>query len=149
MKLFLLPISTRRSLIYCEPMSHTKPVANQSYVEWGINKASTTWVDWEKDTKAPWRWKKRITEYGNLLFRRIPFEEWGLKTIPPLPKLEPGAVTQHVEVRYPRIYQELCHLSLMNNLKRIATERQSLHRNRLVLSIVAMPFTIPVGLLPV
>ncbi|KAM0706847.1 hypothetical protein Q7P35_006177 [Cladosporium inversicolor] len=85
MRLFLLPISTRRTLIYCERVSPslapgaTKPPLADRI----ITKSSAVWTGWEKAEKG---WQKKVTEYGNALFRRIPFEEWGLKTLPPATK---------------------------------------------------------------
>lgn len=85
MRLFLLPISTRRTLIYCErvapslaPGATKPPIADRI-----IAKSSEVWTGWEKAEKG---WQKKVTDYGNALFRRIPFEEWGLKTLPPATK---------------------------------------------------------------
>ena len=85
MRLFLLPISTRRTLIFCErvpsilaPGATKPPLADRI-----ITKSSAVWTGWEKAEKG---WQKKVTEYGNALFRRIPFEEWGLKTLPPATK---------------------------------------------------------------
>ena len=82
MRLFILPISTRRTLIYCEriapslaPGATKPPLADRI-----ITKSSAVWTSWEKAEKG---WQKKVTDYGNALFRRIPFEEWGLKTLPP------------------------------------------------------------------
>ena len=83
MRLFLLPISTRRSLIYCEKL-HEKAPKDRSYYDKITLKANETWVAWEKDEKAIWDWKKKVTFYGNQALKRIPYEEWGLKTIPAL-----------------------------------------------------------------
>lgn len=165
MKLFLLPISTRRALIYCEPLSNLMPVSKQSYLDRAVSKANTTWATWEKDTKAIGNWKKRTTNWGNIMLRRIPFEEWSLKSIPPLGKrptrdfgsgekqmLVGGAVgekTERVEVRYPALYQALGKESVTDVLRRLSTERQGLHSSRLKYCVVGMPLTIPFGLLPI
>ena len=171
MRLYLLPISTRRTLLYCEPLSHAAPVEKQSYIDRGVAKANTYWADWEKDTKSPLDWKKRVTTYGNMMFRRIPFEEWGLKSVPPLKKRDKdpassgvptagGVVTtgdkgpegrlgKRVEVHYPGVYQALCHDSVLATIKRAANERRGLHRKRMWWSAVGMPITLPIGLLPV
>lgn len=163
MRLWLLPISTRRTLIYCEPLANAVPTAKQSYLDRAVNKANTTWAAWEKDEKSTLDWKKKTTSYGNMMFRRIPFEEWGLKSIPPLRSgsttaREDGNGTpvsgtrpasgERINVSFPALYQGLCKEPVMDLLKRLATERQVLHRNRLVGSVVGMPLTIPFGLIP-
>lgn len=140
MRLFLLPVSTRRTLIYCEKVKLTDGV---SYTDWAVNKASTTWTKWEKAEKG---WQKKLAVYGNEIFRRIPFEEWGLKTLPSLSKvtLEKAGPTK---VLFPGAFLDK---SLAPGvLKAIATERQGLHKSKLFWSIVAMPFTAPVALIPV
>jgi len=90
-----------------------------------------------------------VTYYGNNFLRRIPFEEWSLKSIPSRQKLAPGEVDKKVEVSYPGLFQGLIKESVLDVLKRLSTDRQGLHKQRLIGSIVAMPLTIPVGLLPI
>jgi len=146
MRLLLLPISTRRALVYCSPPSHAVPTEKQTYLDKAVAKASKTWTEWEaSETK----WKLKVTYYGNNFLRRIPFEEWSLKSIPSRQKLAPGEVDQKVEVSYPGMFQGLQKESVLDVLKRLSTDRQGLHKQRLIGSIVAMPLTIPVGLLPI
>jgi len=92
MRIFLLPISTRRTLIYCERVQHqlnggpkaaaatttantdTNPYSIASITDKVVNKANKTWAEWENAEKG---WKKKLTVYGNeYVFSRIPFEEW-------------------------------------------------------------------------
>lgn len=160
MRLLLLPISTRRTLIYCEPLASSTPASEQSYFDKGIAKASKTWADYEKSDS---KWKLKLTEYGNKMLRRIPFEEWGLKSIPPLKKKQLVHLQsllrenknskeireKHLEVHYPGAYQKLTKESVTQVLERLAFERQSLHKNRLIGSIGAMPLSMPFALIPV
>lgn len=146
MRLFLLPISTRRALVYCAPPSHAVPTEKQTLLDKAVAKASSTWAGWETSQT---KWKLKVTHYGNNFLRRIPFEEWSLKSIPSRPKLAPGEVANKVEVSFPGSFQGLQKESVLDVLKRLSTDRQGLHRQRLVGSIVAMPLTIPVGLLPI
>lgn len=163
MRLFLLPISTRRTLLYCEPPSRTLPTTQQTYSERAIAKANETWAAWEQDTSSILSWKKRTTAWGNMMFRRIPFEEWGLKSVPPLKKASSqheaggngvnvsGAAARQgrrVEVQFPGLYQGLCKDSVNQTLRALATERQGLHKGRMRWSIVGMPLTIPFALVP-
>ncbi|PIB00017.1 hypothetical protein CB0940_03656 [Cercospora beticola] len=149
MRLFLLPVSTRRTLIYCERVQEaatgagTKPPLQERI----ITKAATTWANWEKAEKG---WQKQTTVYANKLFRRIPFEEWGLKTIPPATKQRIADIDQgnlQVECLYPGAF--LNGSKVPEILKRLATERQVLHRKRIWQSIALMPVVAPFALVPV
>nr|POE94422.1 uncharacterized protein c23h3.12c [Quercus suber] len=173
MRLFLLPISTRRTLIYCERAQEAltngaSPAAAkaQPYSERILNKASTTWASWEKAEKG---WQKQITVYGNQLFKRIPFEEWGLKSFPPgtrkaLLDLDAQPDSPPWECLYPTHFVGLHGGSKANAravspgeqtgpvtalLQQLATERQGLHNRRLWTSIALMPVSAPFTLVPV
>jgi hypothetical protein len=149
MRLFLLPISTRRSLIYCERM-HERLASERGYIDRITNKANEVWADWENDNKSFQNWKKTVTVYGNKAFRRIPFEEWGLKTVPALTakrrKLELEG-KEKVEVIFPRLF--LHQERVLGMLQQLATERQALHQKRMIWSIIGMPFSAPFMLVPV
>ncbi|KAI4176150.1 MAG: hypothetical protein LQ343_001194 [Gyalolechia ehrenbergii] len=82
MRLFLLPISTKRSLIYCQRLNR-QTTSETNLGDKITTRASNIWLKWEKAEKG---WKKKVTAYGNKLFARIPHEEWGLKSVPPLSK---------------------------------------------------------------
>ena len=157
MRLFLLPISTRRALIYCEPAAHNPAQSGDSpsYVDRGVNYAAKKWAEWEKGKG----WQLKFTQYGNAFLRRIPFEEWGLKSIPALKDgrrknlegllLKHGGSTagnnagareslrgEYAEVRFPGLFQGLARKSVLDTLKEMATTRQALHRRRLYLSLI-------------
>ena len=148
MRLFLLPISARRTLIYCERVqqqitSGQKPPITERI----INRASETWAQWERAEKG---WQKQITVQGNRLFRRIPYEEWGLKSIPPATKkrledIDNGKVK--FECLYPGSF--IKENKVPEILKALATERQGLHRKRMWNSILWLPVTIPFTIVPV
>lgn len=148
MRLFLLPISTRRTLIYCEKL-HEKAASERSLLDKVTNKASETWVAWEKDAKAPLNWKKRVTQAGNQALKRIPFEEWGLKTIPALTTKRKNAIvegTEKYQVMFPGLY--LPQEKVSGILQKMAKEKQGMYRSKMIWSIVAMPFTAPFALIP-
>ena len=93
---------------------------------------------------------KRVTGWGNVLLRRIPFEEWGLKTIPPLSARRREAEMSReepVEVLYPALFLDQSRVPGL--LKTLATERQSLHRNRMVWSMIGVPISLPLAVIPV
>jgi hypothetical protein len=147
MRLFLLPISTRRTLIYCQRTARDDVNAKPTLIDRASTKANETWVSFEKSETT---WKRKITEYGNMLFRRIPFEEWGLKTIPPLSARRKEAELsgkEKIEVLFPGLF--LRQQKVPGVLKQLAMERQGLHRRKMWWSLIGIPFTFPVALLPV
>lgn len=107
------------------------------------------------------------------MFNRIAFEEWGLKSIPPIKSgprrtdgnkgmgMQPDGAPNDkektgarqsgekiVEVRYPAMFQGLNKEPVLQLLQRLGTERQSLHQKRMWWSMGAIPLTAPIGLLP-
>ncbi|KAF1912903.1 mitochondrial K+-H+ exchange-related-domain-containing protein [Ampelomyces quisqualis] len=149
MRLFLLPVSTRRSLIYCERV-HEKPPRARSLVDRVTLKANETWAAWEKDDKAIGNWKHKVTFYGNHAMKRIPYEEWGLKTLPSLTAQRKQSILEGrdtCEVLFPGRY--LKQEKLPGILEKLAKERQAMHRSKLIWSLVIMPFTAPFMLIPV
>lgn len=146
MRLFLLPISTKRTLIYCERLTQQLP-SEQTYVDKITARASATWVKWESHEKG---WQKTLAQYGNKLFARIPFEEWGLKSIPPLSATRRAAELEgkeRVQVAFPRSL--IKNESVSDVMQRLGTERQALHKKMMLWSIVGMPISAPVALIPV
>ncbi|KAF2668327.1 hypothetical protein BT63DRAFT_425648 [Microthyrium microscopicum] len=172
MRLFLLPISARRTLIYCDkqfkpaalkalqngPGDNTKtqtpPDTSASakisnLVDRATNKAATTWTTWEK---ADGGWRKTLTTYGNAALRRIPYQEWGLKSIPPhSQKREEELLVKYgqnpVPVFFPPTF--LARAEVPEILRKLATERQDLHRTRMIQCGIGAPLTLPFALLPV
>lgn len=146
MRLFLLPISTRRALIYCQRL-HEKPVRESSLVQKTINKVPQTWAKWE--TAGP-GWKKTLTEYGNRGLQRIPYQEWGLKSFPPL-----NNQIQAKELSDNKKFEVLFPANIVRRedvtkiMRRLASERKQLHWKRFIWSMIGIPFTIPLGLIPV
>ncbi|KAE9969257.1 hypothetical protein EG327_010706 [Venturia inaequalis] len=158
MRLFLLPISTRRTLIYCDKNTIQNAAANLApgqkppILDRITTKAADTWAGFEKAESG---WKKHLTNYGNMVLRRIPYEEWGLKSIPALSEtrrdeLEEAVVQGakgKVEVLFPGIY--LNEGRVLETLKKLATERQALHKSKMFWSLGIAPLTAPFMLVPV
>ncbi|KAI1828459.1 mitochondrial K+-H+ exchange-related-domain-containing protein [Xylaria intraflava] len=145
MRLFLLPISTRRTLLYCQKLQ-VLPSEHQPLVDKAIQRAANIWSGWEK---AEGGWQKSVVTYGNKALRRIPYEEWGLKSVPTLSTRRKeeelmGKEKHHIifpesiisATRAPQVLQTL------------ATERESLHRSRMIWCFVGMPISAPLGLVP-
>ncbi|PYH64143.1 mitochondrial K+-H+ exchange-related family protein [Aspergillus vadensis CBS 113365] len=145
MRLFVIPISTRQALIYARPLRRG-PSQKPSIHDRVIQKAAETWAKWEEADKG---WKMHLVSWGNRVQQRIPYQEWGLKSIPSLAavrRLDESYGTKKVDVLFPgnAIRPE----KLQKMLQAIATERQDLHRRRMWLSLLATPLTAPVGLIP-
>ena len=151
MRLFLLPISTRRTLIYCERVEPQRAAGSQApLLDRVTQKVSKTWAEWEKsEEKGINAWKKTVTRYGNAAFKRIPYEEWGLKSIPPLSSRRKQAIeggTTKIEILFPGLF--LKERKVLDELKRLALERQALHRKRMIWSAIGAPLTLPFALVP-
>ena len=147
MRLFLLPISTKRSLIYCQRINKQLK-KNQSYLDKITSKASKTWLAWEKAEKG---WKQKVTSYGNKLFQRLPYEEWGLKSIPPLSarrQVQELGENPKTHVEYPP--SVIGHVAAEETLKSFSAEgRQAFHNKWMWASILGMPISAPIALIPV
>jgi len=149
MRLFLLPISTRRTLIYCERLQPTlAPGQKPPLIDRILSKTSETWTKWESADKG---WQKKVTTYGNQLFRRIPFEEWGLKTLPPLTKTREKEMIESGRLRFDVVFpgKFMRESRVLGVLERLAMERQGLHKRKLWQSVAWMPVTVPFALVPV
>jgi len=146
MRLFLLPISTRRSLIYCQRLDIAS-AQEQSWLDKGTARAAKLWAGWEKKDSG---WQRKVVDYGNQALKRIPYEEWGLKSIPPLSSRrqeEEMSEKKAIEVIFPETL--IPKAKVLDTLKTLGTERQALHKQRLIWSIVGMPLVAPFALVPV
>ena len=147
MRLFLLPISTRQSLIYCQRLNQQLSTET-TYIDKITSKASTTWLNWERKETG---WQKRVTSYGNKLFQRLPYQEWGLKSIPPLSARRQSDEIEGKEevlLEFPeRIIEPI---KVQDALKVYGSdEKQSFHSKWMWGSIIGMPISAPAALIPV
>ncbi|OPB38322.1 hypothetical protein A0O28_0014270 [Trichoderma guizhouense] len=144
MRLYLLPVSTRRTLLYANKLNAASH--DGSLIDRGAAFAARKWAQWEKMEKG---WQRKVVDYGNHAFRRIPFEEWGLKSVPPL-----SARRREDELRGRDAVQLVFPPAAIPEhkaegvVRKLATERQALHRQRLIWCFVGMPITAPLGLVP-
>jgi hypothetical protein len=146
MRLFLIPISTRRALIYARPLRRDIP-KELSLFDRVTTKAAQTWAQWEEAENG---WKKHLVTWGNKVQQRIPFEEWGLKSIPSLTsqrRINEEHGNKKIELLYPGNSVRLDKIPAI--LHTIATERQEFHRKKMWWSFGIAPITAPLGLIPV
>lgn len=145
MRLFLIPISTRRALIYARPLR--KDASKElSLLDKATTKAAKTWASWEE---AEGGWKKHLVTWGNRVQQRIPFEEWGLKSIPSLTsqrRTDEAHGKKKIDVLFPGNAVRL--EKLPSILHSIATERQEFHRKKMIWSLGFAPITAPFALVP-
>lgn len=147
MRLFLLPISTRQSLIYCQRLN-LQLSGKTTILDKVTTKGANIWLDWEKKESG---WQKKVTSYGNKLFQRLPYAEWGLKSIPPLSarrKREEVDGKEEVRIEYPAAI--MASEEVQSTLLKLGSkERQRFHTKWLWGSIIGMPISAPLALLPV
>ncbi|KAL9046488.1 MAG: hypothetical protein Q9214_000688 [Letrouitia sp. 1 TL-2023] len=148
MRLFLVPISTHRSLIYCQRLNRLAASSSPNLADRITARASATWLKWEKSDTG---WQKKVTAYGNKLLERIPYEEWGLKSTPPLSRRRREHYARgqtHVEVEFPG--KVIRREEVWGCLRWLAgEERQAFHAKWMWGSMVGMPVTAPMALVPV
>ncbi|KAI9736104.1 MAG: hypothetical protein M1818_006280 [Claussenomyces sp. TS43310] len=146
MRLFLLPISTRRTLIYCQRKNATVP-EQITYLDKATHRAGALWTRWEQKESG---WQKKVVEFGNKALKRIPYEEWGLKSIPPLSakqKAEYQSANTKVDVSFPSAL--IPESKVLDVLKALGTEREEFHKKRIIYCFIGMPIVAPFALVPV
>jgi hypothetical protein len=146
MRFYLLPVSTRRTLLFCHRLNATA-TEKRTLSDKVQERVAKLWAGWEKKEKG---WQKSVVNYGNYAFRRIPYEEWGLKSVPPLSKRRKDDEVQgktRAEVVYPQTIMPLERVPGI--LEKLATEREALHKRKMIWCFIAMPFTAPIALIPV
>ncbi len=148
MRLFILPISTSQSLLYCQRINQNLPTkAKATYIDKLTTKAATTWLSWEKQEKG---WQKQVTIYGNKLFHKLPYEEWGLKSIPPLTarwKSDQLSGREAVRVEFPESLIKPA--AVIESLRYFGgKEKYAFHSKWMWGSIIGMPISAPFALIP-
>lgn len=109
-------------------------------------KAAETWAGWEQKESG---WQSTVVKYGNQALRRVPYEEWGLKSMPPLSSGREDDSTKgmdKVQVIYPQTLIPPTRVTEM--LLKLSTERESLHRQRLIYCLIGMPISAPFAAVP-
>lgn len=147
MRIYLLPISTRRTLLFAHRLAAAAPQSHETWLEKVQGKAAKTWTGWEQKESG---WQKTIVNYGNHALKRISYEEWGLKSIPPLStkrKDDEMRGDDKVEVIYPQTVMPGNKVTDVLNV--LSTEREGLHRQRLIWCLIGMPISAPFALVPV
>lgn len=152
MRLYLLPLSTRRTLLYAQrlqapPGAAAAAAGKPSLSDRVTGIAARKWAEWEARESG---WQRKVTDYGNQALRRIPYEEWGLRSVPPLSsrrQQDEAAGREQVQLVFPGNVIPAARAGPL--ALTLATEREALHRKRLMWCVLGMPLTAPVALLPV
>lgn len=145
MRLFLIPLSPGKSLLYCKKVelgAGVKATLGDRIAE----KTTRIWQQWEKAERG---WKRHVVVWGDKMLQRIPYQEWGLKSVPPLSSRRSAqelAAQMPLELLFPR--NVLRESRVLAELRTLATERQELHRRRMLWSFVMAPLTLPIALIP-
>ena len=162
MRLFLLPLTPTRTLLYAHRLpplpsissstlpsttdtSNTTTTPSPSLLDQATTRAAVLWTSWES---SPTGWKNFITHHGNRALQRISYEEWGLKSVPPLPSTPNHNHQPHpVSVLFPSRILDRGRIPAI--LRQLATSRQSIHRQRMYICLLTAPLTAPIALLPI
>lgn len=147
MRLYLLPITTRRTLLYAQRLGVTTVDSERGLLNKAVASAARLWTRWEAKEKG---WQRKVVDYGNKAMRRIDYEEWGLKSVPPLSarrKAEELQGMEKVELVFPG---RIIPLAKAEGIAReFATKWEGGHRKSMIRCLVGMPFTIPFALVPI
>ncbi|POS83695.1 hypothetical protein EPUL_004652 [Erysiphe pulchra] len=150
MRLCLLPISTRRTLIYCQKslVATEEKKRSNLWFDYGISHATKLWSEWEHKESG---WQKSVVVFANKMLEKIPFEEWALKSLPPLPSSSQYRAKvekeKKVEIVFPRSL--IPDSNVLDLIRKLSTQRQQWHRSRLIFSLIGMPLSAPLMIIPV
>jgi hypothetical protein len=109
-------------------------------------KAAKLWADWERKESG---WQRKVVDYGNYAFRRIPYQEWGLKSVPSLSARKRQVKLsgrEQVDLVFPPsiIPAQKAEQVLLT----LGTDREALHKRKLMWCLIGMPITLPFALVP-
>ncbi|KAL2874144.1 hypothetical protein SGCOL_010629 [Colletotrichum sp. CLE4] len=146
MRLYLLPITTSRTLLYSQRLNIA--TTNQQGLADKVGKrAAKLWAGWEAKEIG---WQKKVVSYGNYALRRIPYEEWGLKSVPPISarrKDEELKGKEKIELVFPDTIIPTKQAEQV--VRTLAAERDALHKRKLIWCLIGMPISAPFALVPV
>ena len=145
-RLFYLPISTRRFLIYACPLG--PPAPGRGLVDRAVHKTNALWAKWEHSDVS---WQKTVVRWGNKAFARIPYPEWGLKSVPPLTGRAQGSMEEvsqaaPISMSFPR--RMVSPAKVHDDVRGLVTEKMGFHRRWLWRNVAGLPLTIPFILVP-
>ncbi|CCF41336.1 hypothetical protein CH063_11648 [Colletotrichum higginsianum] len=146
MRLYLLPLTTSRTLLYSQRLNIATN-NQQGLADKVGKKAAKLWAGWEARESG---WQKKVVNYGNYALRRIPYEEWGLKSVPPISarrKDDELKGKERIELVFPDSVIPAGKAEQV--VKTLATERDALHKRKLIWCLIGMPISAPFALVPV
>lgn len=161
MRIFYLPISGTRQLIYCQkldtPLVHAKPQLDDRL-------AVRLSHAFDRFAQSPTKWKRTVTYWVDKLLDTVPFEEAGLKTVPPrhnrMRQLADGThISEREAIRtgkvrelmpVPLIYpSRLDFGAVQETIRADALTALKTHRKQMVWCVAGLPLTLPLALNPV
>ncbi|TEA20850.1 Uncharacterized protein C8034_v008215 [Colletotrichum sidae] len=146
MRLYLLPLTSSRTLLYSQRLN-IATTNKQGLTDKVTKRATKLWAGWEAKESG---WQKKVVEYGNYALRRIPYEEWGLKSVPPISarrKDDELKGKEKIELVYPNNIIPTTKAEQV--VKTLATERDALHKRKLLWCLIGMPISAPFALVPI
>ena len=78
MRILLLPLTRRQTLLYAQRLTENEAHKPSPYLTWALNKTQKTWAEWGKSETA---WKAKTVATGNRLLDKVDWEEYALKTV--------------------------------------------------------------------
>lgn len=170
MRLIVLPLSVKRSMVYCQwnslPAARSKPRIDDRLVK----RATVAWNNFASSER---KWKQTIVSWANVAMEKIPYDEWSLKTIPAktavLRRLKTKdendgsaphasrtgvdsnnlseADLEAIPVLYPS--SAMSSSGVLSRLVTLGNSGISHHNKYFWLSAIGAPLTLPVALIPV
>ncbi|KAG4305373.1 hypothetical protein PORY_000929 [Pneumocystis oryctolagi] len=144
MKLYIIPITRKRHFLYC---CHVSVVSEFSLVDKFANKVNNLWKKWGC---SEIKWKKKLVDIANRIIDRLPYEEWSLKSVPPLKKTsqihEMREIQNKVVVHYPA---SIGSDGVIFTISDLVKRKILFHKRWMIISMIGAPFTLPVALIPI
>jgi Uncharacterised conserved protein (DUF2343). len=146
MRLFLIPISTKRALIYARPLN--KDLAKELSI---LDRVTTKAAEHGRSGRKPTKDGRCTLFAGAIEFSNGYHTKNGPSKASLHSKTQLRVNGDHgktkVDVLFPGNAVRLERIQQV--VRTIATERQEIHRNRMMWSLIAAPITAPFGLIPV
>lgn len=168
MRLVVIPLSLKRSMVYCQWDTKTATQGKPRIDERLVQRATSAWNNF---SKSETKWKQKIVSWANAAMEKIPYDEWSLKTIPArssvLRRLNSSVSNettgQQVSTSAANglndknlkaitvIYPKTCLSAsvVRTRLEKLSSAGISYHTKYMWLSAIGAPLTLPVAIVPI